>query len=177
MAAPDFMIVGRIRKPHGIRGAVIIQPLTGAPDAIFAAGRRVLAGSVDGDLTPEDGELIISDVRSIEGGVLLAQLAEIQDRDTAALWRGRYLLLPLSEIESPGEGEAFVHELRGMRVELPSGEAIGEVREVYELPQGLGLDVSWRGDSVILPFRPEFVRELDRAGRRIVMELPEGLLD
>ncbi|MDQ3519344.1 MAG: ribosome maturation factor RimM, partial [Gemmatimonadota bacterium] len=33
------MIVGRIRKPHGIRGAVIIQPLTDAPDAIFAAGR------------------------------------------------------------------------------------------------------------------------------------------
>lgn len=177
MAAPEFMIVGRIRKPHGIRGAVIIQPLTDAPDAIFAAGRRVLAGSVDGDLSPEDGELTIADVRTIEGGVLLTQLQEIEDRDTAALWRGRYLLLPLSEVESPGEGEAFVHELRGMRVELPSGELIGEVQEVYELPQGLGLDVTWRGDSVILPFRPEFVRELDRVGKRIVMELPEGLLD
>ena len=177
MAAPDYMIVGRIRKPHGIRGAVIIQPLTDAPDAIFAPGRRVLAGTAHGELSPDDGELTIADVRSIEGGVLLAQMQEISDRDTASLWRGRYLLVPVSEIEAPREGEAFVHELRGMRVELSSGQLIGEVQEVYELPQGLGLDVSWRGESVILPFRPEFVRELDRAGRRIVMDLPEGLLD
>jgi 16S rRNA processing protein RimM len=64
-----------------------------------------------------------------------------------------------------------------MRVELGSGEPVGEVLAVFELPQGLVVDVSWRGRRVLLPLGREFVRGVDRAGRRLVMDLPDGMLE
>ncbi|MGH7671150.1 MAG: hypothetical protein ACRENQ_16830, partial [Gemmatimonadaceae bacterium] len=50
MAAPEFLIVGRVRKAHGIRGELVVEPITDAPDAIFAPGRRVFAGTPSGDV-------------------------------------------------------------------------------------------------------------------------------
>ena len=52
---------------------------------------------------------------------------EIDDRDVAEIWRDRFLLLPADELEPLGEGEVYVHDLLGMRVELVSGEAVGTV--------------------------------------------------
>ena len=63
MAAPDLTIVGRVRRAHGIHGELVIEPLTDAPDAVFAAGRSVFAGTVDGDPTPDGRELVIEESR------------------------------------------------------------------------------------------------------------------
>ena len=48
MTTPAFIIVGRVRKAHGIRGEVVVEPITDAPDAIFASGPRVFAGTASG---------------------------------------------------------------------------------------------------------------------------------
>jgi 16S rRNA processing protein RimM len=178
MTDAGFVIVGRIRKPHGIRGDVIVEPITDEPDAIFAAGRRVFGGTVTGD-PPRGGEappLVIERVQPYGDG-LIAHFDAIPDRTQAERWRERYLLLPLTEVRPPADDEVFLHELVGMRVELPTGEPVGEVLEVYELPQGLALDVRWRGGSVLLPWRDDLVRSLRRAERLIVMEVPAGLLE
>jgi ribosomal 30S subunit maturation factor RimM len=53
----EFYLVGRVRRAHGIRGELVIETLTDAPDAIFASGRRVLAGTRAGDVTPDRQEL------------------------------------------------------------------------------------------------------------------------
>ena len=177
MAQPAYVIVGRIRKSHGVQGDVVVEPITDAPAAVFAAGRRLFVGTSEGDLAVDVPPVEVQRVRPAPGGGLLVRFDAIADRTQADRWRERYLLLPYDEVEPPGEGEAFLHELVGMRVELSSGEPVGEVLELFELPQGLGLDVSWRGRRVLLPFRDEFVRAVDRDGRRIVMDLPDGLLE
>jgi len=51
------------------------------------------------------------------------------------------------------------------------------VSDIYELPAGLTLEVQGPRREFLLPFRREFVREVDRAGRRLVVALPEGLLE
>src|SRR5215208_3228157 len=114
---PAFIIVGRVRKAHGIRGEVVVEAITDAPDAIFAAGRRVFAGTATGDLAPTRLELHVRSVRSFNEGLLLG-FAEVPDRTAAETWRGRYLLLPANELPPPDEEEVYVHELLGMRVEL-----------------------------------------------------------
>ena len=177
MAQPEYVIVGRIRKSHGVQGDVVVEPITDAPAAVFAAGRRLFVGTRDGDLAPEVPPLSIERVRTGPAGGILVRFDRIADRTQADLWRERYLLLPFDEIEPPGAGEVFLHELVGMRVELGSGEPVGDVLDVFELPQGLALDVRWRGGTVMLPFRDEFVRDVDRDARRIVMDLPDGLLE
>jgi ribosomal 30S subunit maturation factor RimM len=64
-----------------------------------------------------------------------------------------------------------------MRVELASGEPVGELLELFEYPQGLVADVRWKERVVTLPLGDAFLREIDREGRRIVLELPEGFFE
>jgi hypothetical protein len=47
--APELIIVGRVRKAHGIRGDLVVEPMTDEPDAVFAPGRRVFAGTASGN--------------------------------------------------------------------------------------------------------------------------------
>jgi 16S rRNA processing protein RimM len=75
------------------------------------------------------------------------------------------------------EGEVYQHELAGMQVVLESGELVGSVTNVFELPQGLALDVRRAQGSVLIPFNEVFVHEVMRAERRIVIAPPPGLLD
>ncbi len=178
MAAPEFLIVGRVRKAHGIRGELVVEPITDAPDAIFAPGRRVLVGTPAGDVSPDRRELHVSAVRPMGEG-LLVHFDEIPDRTAAELWRGRYFLVPAEEVPPPADDEVYVHELLGMRVVLVTGEAVGDVREVYELPQGLAIDVTRAAGTgtVMVPFDERVVTGVDRDARVITIDPPAGLLD
>ena len=177
MDSPELAIVGRIRKAHGIRGEVVVEPITDAPDAVFAPGRRVFAGTADGDRARDGAELSVMETRPFKGGLLI-RFDQIVDRNSAELWRDRYLLLPLSELEPLRENEVYIHELVGMRVVLESGEELGVVSEVYELPQGLALDVArGGGGSVVLSFSHDVVKQVRARDRVIEVEPPAGMLD
>jgi 16S rRNA processing protein RimM len=179
MAGSGYVIVGRVKRAHGIKGELVVEPLTDAPDVIFASGRRVFAGDARGDAGDEPAALHVSAVRPF-GANILAFVNEISDRTEAELWRGRYLFLPEDEIEQPAEGEVFVHELPGMKV-VSSDEGrreYGEVSHTYELPQGLLLEVvQTNGAKALLPFRAEMIVNVDRAARVISVTVPEGLFE
>lgn len=177
MGTPELIIVGRLRKAHGIRGDLLVEPITDAPAEVFAAGRRLFVGTVDGDPVPDARTLTVSEARVQPDGLIVAHFDEIADRTTAERWRNRYVLLPATELAPPSPGEVYLHELAGMRVERPDGELLGEVREVWELPQGIALEIARPGGSVLLPFREEFVQHVDRVARRVVATPPEGLLE
>ena len=180
MTSPEFIIVGRVRKAHGIRGEVVVEPITDAPDAIFASGRRVFAGTAGGDLAPGRVELHVGASRPFNDGFLVA-FSEIPDRNVAETWRGRYLLLPADELPPPGDEEIYVHELPGMRVMLASGEPVGTVEETYQLPQGLAIDVRREPprehETVLMLYDERTITSVDRHARVIVVTPPEGLLE
>jgi 16S rRNA processing protein RimM len=173
----EFYAVGRIRRAHGIRGELVVEALTDAPDAIFAAGRRVLAGTRQGDIARDARELRILRSSPFKGGLIVA-FEGIDDRTTAESWRDRYLLVPETEVEPPSDDEVFIHDLVGMRVVRATGEEIGEVTEVFELPQGLVMEVSRpQTKAVLLPFDDQTVTEVDSDRRVIRVDPIEGLID
>lgn len=178
MAAPEYLIVGRVRKAHGIRGELVVEPITDAPDAIFAPGRRVLVGTPSGDVSPDRRELHVSSARPMREG-LLVRFDEIADRTAAEPWRGRYFLVPAGEVPPLAEGEVYIHDLLGMHVVLVTGEPVGEVLDVYELPQGLAIDVARPSGAgtVMVPFDDRVVTGVDRGARVITIDPPAGLLD
>jgi 16S rRNA processing protein RimM len=184
MPGPEYAIVGLIRKAQGIRGEVVVEPLTDKPDVVFASGSRVFAGTTDGELaTVHDvrGEenvptLTITRSQPFKKG-LIVQFEELQDRDSAELWRGRYLLAPFSELPPLEDDEVYLHDLTGMKVVTPAGAEIGEVTTFYELPQGVMLDVNTARGSVLIPYRAEIVVRTDLETRTIVMDDKLGLLE
>jgi 16S rRNA processing protein RimM len=125
---------------------------------------------------PKGGSVEVSGARPFKGGILV-KFAGIDDRNEAELWRDRYLLLPADELTPLEEGDVYMHELEGMRVDLAGGETVGTVIALYELPQGLILDVSREGRaSVMIPY-DRVVTKVDRPSRVITIDPPEGLLD
>lgn len=176
MQAPAYAIVGRVRKAHGVRGELVVEPITDAPDEVFASGRRVFAGTVSGALAPDALELHVVRSRPFKGGWLVV-FGEIVGRDEADLWRERYLLAPVDELVPPGDDEVYLHELVGMRVSLVSGEPVGEVVELYELPHALMLDVQRGAERVLVPYSPEVVVDIDVGARVIRIDPPAGLLE
>jgi len=184
MAEPEYAIVGLIRKAQGIRGEVVVEALTDKPDVVFASGSRVFAGNAKGELTVNRAgrgdelppTLTIEGSKPFKKG-LIVQFEELRDRETAELWRGRYLLAPFAELPPPAEDEVYLHDLIGMKVESRAGEPIGEVTDLYELPQGVMLDVKTGRGSALIPYRPEIVVRTDVAARTVVIDESLGLTE
>ncbi len=172
---PEFLAVGTIQKPHGIRGELSVRVETDRPDAVFTAGRVLLLGDDEGN--PSGGSITVERARPFKGGFLL-KVAEIGSRtpEVEAL-RGRSLLIPAADAAPLDEGEVFFHQLVGMRV-VAGGEEVGRVRDVYEAPSGHLLAVERRGKrELMLPFVREMIRRVDVDGRELEIDPPAGLLD
>lgn len=172
----EFYLVGRVRRAHGIRGELVVESLTDEPDAVFAAGRRVFVGTARGEPARPPRELHVLRSSPFKGGLIVA-FDGLADRNAAELLRGHTLLVPDSEVAPPDPDEIFLHDLVGMQVRHVNGEVIGEVTEVFELPQGIVMEVRRAGDTIMLPFDERTVTEVDSVARTIAVDPLEGLLD
>ena len=172
----EFYLVGRVRRAHGIRGELVVESLTDEPDAVFASGRRVFVGTPAGDPIRPPRELTVVRSSPFKGG-LIVHFEGLADRNAAELLRAATLLVPDDEIAPPGEDELFIHDLVGMRVAHVNGESIGDVTEVFELPQGLVMEVKRAADTVMLPFDERTVTGVDPEARVITVDPLEGMLD
>lgn len=175
---PRLVIVGRVRRAHGVRGEVLVEVISDSPDVIFAPGERLLLGTASGDPTPVPRVLRVRDVRAFREGLLVV-IDDVDDRTAGESLRGRYLLVPLDRVGHPTEGEVFVHDLVGLQVES-NGERVGEVVGWFDAPgvgSGVLLEVRRDRGVILLPYRSEFVRAVDLAGGRLVMDVPEGMFD
>jgi len=157
-----------------VRGAFAVEALTAAPDVIFTSGAVLFAADRAGAPSP-DGMLHIEDGRPMNREWLV-KFSEVNDRDIADTWRGRYLLADAASLPEPDDDEVYVFALIGMRVEVDGQGFVGHVRDVYDAPQGLLLEVETATGRPLVPWRPEIVERVDEAARTIVLKPLDGLL-
>ena len=172
--SPRYLAVGRLRKPHGLKGEFAVFPLTGEPAAVFAAGRRLVRLTIDGAVVGEPVEIERS--RPFHREWLL-KFRGLDARDDLATWRGQFLGAEASGLPGPAEGEVYLHELEGFAVRREDGTALGLVTGLFDLPAGLMLEVQGPTREFLLPFKKEFVRQVLREARVLVVALPDGLLE
>lgn len=165
------VVVGRIGRPHGIRGEVTVEPRTDEPDIRFAPGSSLLRADGGADLVVDDAHW--------HSGRLLVAFVGVEDRNAAEAIRGTVLEIDRDDDEVPdGEDEYYDSALIGSEVVDHHGVVIGVVREVAHLP-AQDLLVIERSDApeILLPFVIEFVPEIDVTARRIVIHPPDGLIE
>jgi 16S rRNA processing protein RimM len=168
------LVVGRLRKPHGLKGDCAVFPLTSDPELAFAEGRTVWLKDLEGAVVA--GPLRIARSRPYHRQWLLA----FEDHlavDAVKPWSGRFVVTEQEGLRPPADDEVYLHELEGFAVRDQAGTALGLVSAVDELPSGLMLTVQGPRREFLVPFRKEFVVEVDRPGRRLVVSLPEGLAE
>lgn len=171
---PRHLAVARLRKPHGLKGEITVFPLTSDPETVFGAGRSLWVVDLGGMVV--GGPLIVERGRAYHRQWLL-KFRGVDSRDALEPWRGSFLGVPAGELPGPTADEVYLHELEGFAVELEDGTAVGLVSKLYEVPAGLMLEVQGPEREFLLPYKREFVREVDRDGRRLTVALPDGLLD
>lgn len=169
------VVVGRLGKPHGIRGEVTVEVRTDEPELRFAPGSSLFV---------EDNRRKPLKVESSRwhSNVLLVSFVGFKDRNRAEELRGLVLEAEVDPAELPeGEDEYYDRQLVGLVVELESkpGEALGEIAEVLHLPsQDVFVIVLDEDDrEVLLPFVSEFVADVDLAAGCIRVTPPAGLFD
>jgi 16S rRNA processing protein RimM len=168
------LVVGRIGRPHGIRGEVTVEVRTDDPDLRFAAG-SVLATepAARGPLT-----VVSSHWHS---GRLLISFAGATDRDGAEELRGIMLVVDSDDLDEPGDPDEFPdYKLIGLTALTTTGEPVGKVADVRHGGQDL-LVIAGEGPrsgaEILVPFVAALVPEVDVAGGRLVLDPPPGLLD
>ena len=168
----DYLAIGRIIAPHGIRGEVKVELLTDFPER-FKVGSRAFLGTGTDDVTARPVKLAA--VRPHKGGLLI-KLDVVPDRNAAELVRGRYLLIPAADAMPLGEHENYLHDLIGLRVETSDGQLLGELKEVLFTGANDVYVVRGPAGEVLLPAIRDVVLQVDLPARRMVVALPEGLL-
>jgi 16S rRNA processing protein RimM len=172
------VIVGRIGRPHGIRGEVVIGVRTDEPDLRFAVGAILDAG-----LPAEDGAaadrvpLTVASARW-HSGQLLVGFAGITDRTAAGDLTGTWLSVDSSQLSAiPDPDEFRDHELIGLSVRTLAGQAVGTVADVLHHGQDLLVVQRADGQEHLVPFVKAIVPEVDVAAGLLVIDPPPGLLD
>jgi 16S rRNA processing protein RimM len=174
---PAFLVVGYVSKPHGMRGELFVHVLTDHPDDLFVSGVIMRLGDADGQRPdPHLSAVQVEQARPFQKGWLVS-FEGVGSRDAADFLRGRYLMVERERLSALAEGEVFYHQLIGMEVVTARGVRLGEISEVYELLPADLLEVRTEEGTVLVPFLDRFVRKVDVAGRRLVIDPPDGLLD
>ncbi|CAN5168958.1 ribosome maturation factor RimM [soil metagenome] len=175
-ATPEYLIVGVILKPHGIRGELAVGLETDRPDEVYHAGRVLRTGDPAGQ--PDGGQVTVERTRPFKEGLLLRTVEHTSRTGAVDALRGRTLLLPREDASPLDADEVWTHELVGMRV-VADGTEVGTVREVYDTPAGGHLLSIARPDrsELLIPFVRDLVRNVDRDARVLEIEPREGLLE
>ena len=168
-AAEKRVCVGVVTGAHGMQGAVRLKSFTADPADVARYG----------PLEDEQGERHFRlRVTGTAKGVLIARLADIDDRDQAEALRGLRLYLPRAALPPVGEEEYYHADLIGLDAALGDGTPVGQVRAVHDFGAGDTLEIERpEGPPVLVPFTRAIVPIVDLEAGRLVLDPPPGLLD
>jgi 16S rRNA processing protein RimM len=165
------VVVGRIGRPHGVRGELTVEVRTDDPDLRFTPGAVLLTDPA------ASGPLTVASTRW-HREVLLLTLDGVDSREAAEELRDTLLLVDVAALPELEDPDAFYdHQLVGLRARLPDGSVLGEVTAVRH--EGTELLVVRRseGGEVLIPFVSAIVPTVDLAAGHVVVDPPEGLLE
>jgi 16S rRNA processing protein RimM len=167
----DLVLVGRIARPHGLRGQVIVNPETDFVEDRFRVGAMFWTRSARGD-----EQLIVTSARVQNGRPVVGfeGFSSIEDVERLA---GLDLRVPEGELLPLEAGVYYHHQLIGCSVDTVKGERVGEVVRVEGGAAGSLLVIRGQRGEVLVPLAAPLCVEIDVPGRRIQIDPPDGLLE
>jgi 16S rRNA processing protein RimM len=173
MAMDELVVVGRVARPHGIRGHVIVNPETDFLDQRYRVGEvlQVVSGS-GGQPVPRR----ILSARFHQGRPILELegIATVEDAERLA---GAELRLPAADLGQLPEGTFFHYQLIGCEVRDRSDVVLGRVRAVEGPMERSRLVVQGERGEIQIPMTAEFCVSVDPAAGQIVVDPPAGLVE
>jgi 16S rRNA processing protein RimM len=170
-AFADLVAIGRIVKPQGRRGEVVVESYSDRPERFPSLRTAYVPGPAG-----EAQAVTVSSCWPHKGRFVL-KLEGVDSIDDAERFRGMDLRIGEEELAPLPAGSYYHHQLRGLRVEDPDGVPMGEVADILttggEAPV---LVVRGPGGETLIPLADAFVRAVDLEGGRLVSARPETVV-
>jgi 16S rRNA processing protein RimM len=167
----EMAVVGRVARPHGIRGQFFVNPETDFPEERFATGATLFAmrgGCIEA--------FTVAASRMQQGRPVIG-LEGIADVDAARELAGTEFRVPVESLVELPEGMFYHHQLAGCVVETSDGAAVGTVSDVEGELGNARLVVQAEDGELLIPLTVAICTTIDPDAKRIVIEPPAGLLD
>ena len=165
----EMALVGRIGRPHGLKGQVVVNPETDFIEQRFAQGAVVWTKSSGGEEQLTIASLRVQNGRPIVGFVGFDRIEDVEGL------AGHELRVPEEALQPLEANTYYEHQLVGCVVETTGGEVVGEVAKV-EGAGGSRLVINGPRGEILIPLAVDICVEIDIEGKKIRVDAPEGLL-
>ena len=167
----DFIAIGRVSKPHGVKGEIRIEYFNPEDLQFFSHYQMIFLQGDERSLHPYR----LLTVRPHKK-LILAQLEGIQSRAEAEQLRGKVVLIDPAELPPLKEDEYYWQDILGMRVVSEKGEDVGTIKEI--VPTGSNdVYVVQKGEQeFLIPATQDVIMSIDIEARTMVIRPLEGLL-
>ncbi len=164
---PVYLVIGFLRRPHGVNGEIIMDIHTDFPERI-KSGRKVLIGEKHQPHT-------LDTVRERNDGLLIS-LRGVDTPEEAGKFRNQWVYVKASEVPPLPEGQVYKYELVGLDVIDDNGNALGKLAEILETgANDVYVVKNEEGKEILLPAIPPVILNIDMKQRVMKVHLLEGL--
>ena len=158
--AGRWFSVGRVLRPHGIRGGIKIELLTDNEDRFVPGAVVWLKGE----------KKTVTSIKPLNNAVVIT-LNGIETPEQVDLYRNEYLQVPEEDLAVLPEGRFYTHEIVGMQVVKPGGEVWGTVKDTFSNVNTDMIEVAMsNGKTILIPLVAALVGTIDREKRTIVVD-------
>ena len=166
---PVFVAVGKLRRPHGVHGEIIMDVYTDFPERL-RAGMLLYAGDAH-------QELSLTNRRWHQDSLLLT-FEGYTTPESVGVLRNQELYIPTADLPSLPDGDYYHHQVIGLDVVNETGRLLGKVTEILETGANDVLVVrSEAGREILLPMIEAVVREISLQDKQVHGHLLPGILD
>jgi 16S rRNA processing protein RimM len=174
MKKEDCFVLGKVTKPHGYKGAVVVfidadEPSAYAEiEAIWVEiGDRLIPHFIDAMRPHNTADKFVVDLEGIDSEAKAKSIS------------GCTAYLPSRLLPKLDDSAFYLHEVDGWTVATIDGEHIGSIRKVldYAMYPILEVHAEAHGKDILIPLPAQLEIQVDRAAQSLRVELPEGLLE
>jgi len=165
-ASPEFLIVGRILAPWGIKGEVKVEVVTDFPER-FTQGKQVCLNGLPLEIEscrPHRQHLVV-------------KFAAVDSVEAAEKLRGGDLTIPASALHPLPKGQYYTFQLIGLKVQTTDGEHLGQIADVMTTAGNDVYIVEGKRGEILIPAIEDVVKSIDLKKGIVVIEPIKGLLD
>lgn len=169
----SLVVLAVVRRPWGRRGELLLELQTDWPSERFASGVELRIKRRDG----RESKAIVEKLRFVTAGPLLA-LRGVDSISSAQPLTGASIVASAESLPRQPNVALLHAELTGMMLVDDTGRTLGVVQSIDESPAALLMVVRRvDGSEALVPLVSAFLDGIDLGARRLVVTLPDGLLD
>ncbi len=165
---PSYLVVGKLHRPHGVHGEMILEVLTDFPERLHE-GVTLYVGE-------KQAPMRLVKVRQHNKG-LLVSFQGCSTPEAAGELRNQFVHVPAADRPPLPEGDYYHHQIIGLHVLSDQGEPLGIVSEILETGANDVFVIRPKnGPEILVPDTDEVILRIDLMKGEMVIHLLPGLL-